>query len=244
MTTSDVPAAALADGGHACCFYDSDDEQRRSLTGFLREGLASGRKVMCIADGASTRRILAEYADEPLGRAAIARGQLAILQGDEAYVAGGFFDPERMLTNWEEETARAVADGYPGLRVTGDVTWYARDLPGVERLVEYEQELDATLEGTTAAALCLYDRRRLDDDLLREAADVHGANGHPPVPPETFRALPCWASSTPPAPRCSPTPSAPRWPTAPGSCRSTSRDFGSSTPQGRRPSSVPASRTG
>lgn len=191
MLSDGVPASALTDGGHACCYYDSDEEQRAFLAQFIREGLASGRKVVCVADGGSTRRILRRQLRDPQGAAAAERGQLVVRGSEAAYVAGGFFDPDRMLAWWPEAASRALEEGYPGLRVTGDVTWLARGLPGVEHLTEYERALDDTLAGTAASALCQYDRRRLGDDLLAEASVCHRDLAGPSctMSPEAFRVL-------------------------------------------------------
>jgi len=40
------------------------------------------------------------------------------------------------------ETEKAVAQGYPALRMTGEMTWVLRGLPGSERLLEYEAKLN------------------------------------------------------------------------------------------------------
>lgn len=191
MTDAIAPAGTLRDGEHACCFFDNDEQQETLLGAFIEAGLRTGRKVICIADAASTRRIVGACAARPAGQAAVDRGQLEIASSDEMYIAGGFFDPDRLPRRWQHETARALEEGYPGLRVTGDVTWYTRELPGVERLVEYERALSGILAGTAAAALCQYDRRRLDDGLLAEALGSHGTvtGSRHPVADETFRAL-------------------------------------------------------
>lgn len=191
MATSGMPGNALTDGGHACCFYDTDEEHREYLVAFVRDAVAAGHKVVCVADAGSTRRILADHTRGGAGKAAVERGQLVVVGSEDAYLAGGFFDPDRMLDWWPQQMERAVADGYPGLRVTGDVTWYTRALPGAERLMEYEQAVGGVLADTAASALCQYDRRRLDDGILAEAVTHHrgGVMAEQPIQPQRFRVL-------------------------------------------------------
>lgn len=191
MTHGIVPAGSLNDGEHACCFYDSDEQQHELLADFIHTGIASGHRVVCVGDAASTRRILEECVTEPRAQAAIAGGQLEVTGSEQMYIAGGYFDPDRLPGRWQQETDRALDAGFAGVRVTGDVTWYTRELPGVGRLMEYEHALSEILAEMPASALCQYDRRRLDDDLLAEAEAAHGTltGVRHPVAADTFRVL-------------------------------------------------------
>jgi hypothetical protein len=47
-----------------------------------------------------------------------------------------------MIALLESETEQALADGYAALRVTGEMGWALRGLPGSERLIEYEAKLN------------------------------------------------------------------------------------------------------
>ena len=191
MTDTRGPVRTLSDGEHVCCFYDNDAQQHELLADFVDGGLAAGHKVVCVADAASTRRALDRHLAEPRVRAAMDGGQLEVAGSEQIYIAGGYFDPNRLPGRWQHETQRALDAGFPGVRVTGDVTWYTRELPGVDRLVEYERALSGVLAGMPASALCQYDRRRLDDRLLAEATATHSTviGARHPMPTGTFRVL-------------------------------------------------------
>ena len=191
MTDTTGPAGMLSDGEHACCFYDSDAQQHELLADFVDAGLATGHKVVCVTDAASTRDIIDRHLAEPRVQAAMAGGQLEVAGSEQMYIAGGYFDPDQMPGRWHQATQRALDAGFPGVRVTGDVTWYARELPGVDRLMEYERALSGILAGMPASALCQYDRRRLDDQLLAETTATHSAvlGARHPMPTGTFRVL-------------------------------------------------------
>jgi hypothetical protein len=154
----------LVPGAHVCWLYETDAEHERFVTRFLRQGLELGQKVICITDACSAQTILAylEQAEcEP--RPYLDSGQLAILERTDTYLRGGSFDPERMIALLRESTDQALAEGYPALRVTGEMSWAFRRLPGTDHLVEYESRLEEFLPGSKTLAVCQYDRRRYEE---------------------------------------------------------------------------------
>ncbi|MFQ6079806.1 MAG: MEDS domain-containing protein, partial [Thermodesulfobacteriota bacterium] len=103
----------------------------------------------------------------------LASGQLVILTRDDAYMREGVFDPDGMIALLRGETERALAEGYPALRVTGEMTWALRGLPGSERLIEYEARLNEFFPGSKCLAICQYDRRRFDPAVLLDVLRTH-----------------------------------------------------------------------
>jgi PAS domain S-box-containing protein len=161
-------------GDHLCCLYETEEEHRAVLTTFLRQGLERGEKVLYIVDAHTAEAILGYLRDEGVDvEACLERGQFAILSRDEAYMREGVFDPEQMIALLRAETERALAEGYPALRVTGEMTWALRGLPGSERLIEYEAKLNEFFPGSQCLAICQYDRRRFDAALLLDVLRTH-----------------------------------------------------------------------
>jgi hypothetical protein len=58
-----------------------------------------------------------------------------------------------------------LVEGYPALRVTGEMTWALRGMPGFERLVEYEAKPNESIPGNKCLAICQYDRRCLAPEM-------------------------------------------------------------------------------
>ncbi|MDH7486378.1 MAG: GAF domain-containing protein [Anaerolineae bacterium] len=167
-------AMDLRPGNHICCLFQTEEEHRAVLTPFLRHGLERGEKVLYIVDAHTAEVILGYLRDEGVDvEACLERGQFAILTRDDAYMQEGMFDPERMIALLRAETERALAEGYPALRVTGEMTWALRGLPGSERLIEYEARLNEFFPGSRCLALCQYDRRRFDAALLLDVLRTH-----------------------------------------------------------------------
>ena len=161
-------------GDHLCCIYETEEEHRAVLTPFLRQGLERGEKVLYIVDAHTAETILGYLRDEGVDvEACLESGQFAILTRDDAYMQEGIFDPQRMIALLRAETERALAEGYPALRVTGEMTWTLRGLPGSERLIEYEARLNEFFPGSQCLAICQYDRRRFDAPLLLDVLRTH-----------------------------------------------------------------------
>ncbi len=144
------------------------------LTPFLRQGLERGEKVIYIVDAHTAKTVLGYLQDDGLDvEPYLASGQLSILAVDDAYMREGVFDPDGMITLLQTETERALAEGYLALRVTGEMSWALRGLPGSERLIKYEAKLNEFFPGSNCLAICQYDRRRFDPAVLLDVLHTH-----------------------------------------------------------------------
>ena len=167
-------AVDLAPGDHLCCIYETEEEHRAVLTPFLRQGLERGEKVVYIVDARTAETVLGYLRDDGLApEPYLERGQLTILTRDDAYMREGVFDPDGMIALLRTETEQALAEGYSALRITGEMTWALRGLPGSERLIEYEARLNEFFPGSRCLAICQYDRRRFDSEVLLDVLRTH-----------------------------------------------------------------------
>jgi anti-anti-sigma regulatory factor len=85
-----------------------------------------------------------------------------------------------MLATWTEELSRALAEGYPALSLTGEMSWALCDEHGVESLAKYEERLGEVMNADGSIAfLCQYDHGRFQAGTLAEAAAVHDVDVSP-----------------------------------------------------------------
>ncbi|HEX9780198.1 MAG TPA: MEDS domain-containing protein [bacterium] len=166
--------AELKLGEHVCCLYESEDEHRRVLSAFLTQGLCQRGRFVYVTDGHPPETILkyltgAGQDPEP----DLASGQLRFLRKEDAYLRLGLFDPDKMIRMLGDETARAVADGYAGLWVTGEMTWALSGAPGSARLIEYEARLNRFFPGSRCVGVCQYDRGRFPASTLLNVLRTH-----------------------------------------------------------------------
>jgi DNA-binding CsgD family transcriptional regulator len=164
----------LRPGDHACCFYETAEKQREVLTPFLRQGLERGSKVVYILDDSTAAAILAYLRRDGLDvEPYLARGQMVFLTIAETYMQAGVFDPETMIALLQAQTDQALAEGYPAVRITGEMGWTLRGLPGSERLIEYEAKLNEFCPGSKCNCLCQYDWRDFGPQLVMDVLSTH-----------------------------------------------------------------------
>lgn len=166
--------ADLGPGDHACLIYLDDDDRMAALSAYLGQGLAAGERVLWIVDAPAVHEIRSYFRDAGVAIGdAERRGQLVFLTSDETYLREGTFDPHRMVDLLQQETQRALDDGFTGLRVTGEMTGARSGPLGSECLTEFEALLNAFFPGTACTGLCQYDARRFPPAALRDVRRTH-----------------------------------------------------------------------
>jgi hypothetical protein len=162
----------LSPGDHLCAMYLGREERDNIVLPYLRAGLRAGDKCFCIIDSSPLDDLLAGIGDEREVEAYVASRQLEVRTADEAYLHTLPFTTEAMLEYWENSVGAAVKSGSYGFaRVTGEMPWEMRTLPGRTEFFRYEGELNRFAPRYPQAILCLYDLDRFGGgflvDLLR-----------------------------------------------------------------------------
>lgn len=161
-------------GEHLCCIYGSKREQLSIVIPFITSGLEKGEKCFYIVDENTVEDIKSAF--KKLKKDIlkyIESGQFTFLTSEDAYIKGGYFDPDRMIELLRECEGQAMDEGYPSLRVTGEMTWVFSNLPGVDRLMEYEAKLNYFFPGSSVSAICQYNERRFDAAVLLDVLRTH-----------------------------------------------------------------------
>jgi len=165
----------LGPSDHVCWAYSSDAERGALSRQFLADGVAAGAKVLLIGPGSDD-----QLADEVAGLAGVesllATGQLEFVSLSTRYDSAWLVDPTAQAQAYAAATAAAIADGFTGLRVAADATVLALDPDRRAAFARYEHEMDRLMAaGLRFSAMCLYDRRRLDEVAIAEVSCVHPA---------------------------------------------------------------------
>jgi PAS domain S-box-containing protein len=164
----------LAVGDHLCCMYETEEEHRAILTPFIREGLKQKDKVIYIVDVRTAETVFGYLDREGFDTAGyISTGQLVVADSRDTYVREDRFDPDSMLELLHRETEKALNEGFRALRVTGEMSWALRGLPGSERLMEYEGKLNQFFPNNSAIGLCQYDMRSFEPEVLLDVLATH-----------------------------------------------------------------------
>src|SRR5690349_7865070 len=116
-----LPGLSIQPGDHICAFHRGASARQDILTGYLRVGLSSGDKCICVLDRTDPEVLAAALGDAPAGTSQPHDGALEIYRSQEAYLAGGAFSVEAMLAFWEEKVGPAIAGGYRLARAAGEM---------------------------------------------------------------------------------------------------------------------------
>ena len=158
-------------GTHMCLIYDDDNERRKLIAKYLDAGLREGEKLSYFADtmpAAEVRDWLAEMGVE------IPQGcQLTVASAEKTYCPNGEFVPDEMMDGLRALYQGSLDEGFAGARVSGEMSWALRGIPGSERLIEYENLLNVVFETHPIIGLCQYDARRFNGATIFDVLKVH-----------------------------------------------------------------------
>jgi len=161
---SDVPW-----GTHFCQFYQTKEDLIDILVPYFKAGLENNEFCMWI-----TSEPLSEKEAKKAMREALPdfdrylkRGQIEIIPHEEWYLEKGSFNIQRVLSGWIDKLDQALAQGYDGLRLTGNTFWLEeRDW---RNFTEYEEKVNNVIGKYKMMAICSYS---LDKCGASEVIDV------------------------------------------------------------------------
>ena len=174
-------------GEHACCRFAQAGDRERVAAAFASDGLRRGDKVVYVSDRDDVAPLVRRLKrlDASLA-SAMAAGQLDVLRASDVYIPDGRFDLLRTLDFIRYYHDQALAEGYAGLSITGEIPAALREVPGGEQLTRYEARLEryrrqrGRADSARDSILCQYDHGRFGPRVLSDVARAHQVD----VPPE------------------------------------------------------------
>jgi PAS domain S-box-containing protein len=164
----------LKQGDHVCLIYENTAEQLAAAVPFIKDGLARGERCVYIANDRTVEEVVQALAAAGVDVAEECRkGALRLLTKEDAYFQSGEFAPQAMIDFVRQAESEALAEGFSGLRLAGEMTWALGPEPGCERLIEYEALLNRLLVNKRAVILCQYHRSRFDAPCIHDVLRTH-----------------------------------------------------------------------
>ena len=143
-------------GAHLCVFYETKQDLLDTNVAYFRAGLT--HREFCVW-------VISDPIEEIDARAALAQrmpdferqladGRIEIVAGRDWYLQDGKVDPRRLIDGWHHKLRAALANGFEGMRVSGNAFWL--DTDHWQHFLDYERELERAFAGQNIIALCTY----------------------------------------------------------------------------------------
>jgi DNA-binding CsgD family transcriptional regulator len=147
---------ALPWGAHICLFYETAEDLLEVNAAYFAAGLDDGEFCIWAVSGpadmadaeAALRGAVPDFAKRRRA------GQIELVPGYEWYLKGDEFSVQRITGGWHEKLDAALANGFSGMRVSGNAFWIESNQ--WHEFCEYEKELDHSMAGRCMLVLCTY----------------------------------------------------------------------------------------
>jgi two-component system, sensor histidine kinase PdtaS len=170
-----VSFATLEPGEHICSIYKNTDEQISTLVSFFKAGFALNQKGVYVAsDEIIKNKLLEEFIQRGVDiYNLIEKGQFEILHSKEIYYNKDIFNPEELYHLPKTVEKKALEQGFACTRAVGEMDWLLRNVPGSERSIEYEANLNKYYSESQVICMCQYDETKFKNELLVEIIHTH-----------------------------------------------------------------------
>ena len=190
-----LAGSQLGDVRHVCAFFNSDDEEYRTLLPFIKDGFESGDRAIHVVNPEQRHNHLQRLAAAGIDAAAAQHsGQFELRTNTETYLRDGHFDQDRMLQVFEQLASGNAMGGFPLSRIVCHMEWAAEGRSHVDDLVEFESRVNDVWRRHDDAVICTYDLAKIGGGTVIDIMRTHpmiiigGILQHNPffVPPEEF----------------------------------------------------------
>jgi hypothetical protein len=152
---SGIPAVGdIAWGTHFCQFYREQADLTETLVPYFEAGLRNNESCLWV----TSEKLEADVAEDlmvdalPEFKSYLSSGQMEILSIRDWYEPGHVFSADAVLQGWIDKESASRAQGFSGLRLTGDTFWVERS--GWNDFMEYENKVNHAFRRYNLVALC------------------------------------------------------------------------------------------
>ncbi len=168
-----IPGLGAAPYGlHMCHFYPTRQELIDGLVPYFEAGIDhSERCIWVTSNPLPAQDALIEISKSGKLMRALTSGQLRVFGAVDWYGEPQAFDAERVIQSWFDEEKSALADGFQGLRVTGNKSFMPQ--ASWDQLIEYENKLHDRIKDHRIIACCSYLREQCGPVEVLEVVRCH-----------------------------------------------------------------------
>ncbi len=161
-------------GTHMCLIFQDETERRQIMSKFVAKGLADGERVAYFADVMTKEEVIDWLREADIDvPEEMAQSNLVVQDTFTAYCPEGRFVTGEMLDRLKAYFSESIAAGYSLARVSGEMSWALKGIPGSERVMEYEAWVNVVFKTHPITAICQYDANKFSGSLIMDALMVH-----------------------------------------------------------------------
>jgi hypothetical protein len=166
---------AVPYGLHVCHFYPSREELLAGLIPYFQAGIKNSEKCIWVAsEPLPAAGVSAEISKHGDLQDALTSGQLLIYDALDWYGDPANMNADALIARWQQKEDQALAEGFQGLRVTGNTSFITRENWGA--LMDYEKKFHESVQGRRIVVCCSYHRATAEPvDMLEVARNHHAA---------------------------------------------------------------------
>jgi hypothetical protein len=160
-------------GMHGCHFYSNRQQLIEALVPYILAGLRANERCLIIASPPLPARDLVRelrQGGESVEHALHA-GALRVIDFDRWYLSAAGLNSEDLVQLWLQEEAQALAEGYSGLRVSGNISFLKPEQ--WPAFMAYEKSVSANFANRQIVALCSYVLEDCSGDRKAQVLSAH-----------------------------------------------------------------------
>ena len=166
-------AQALKAHDHACLIYDAPRVRLAGTVACATEAVRLHERFLYLSNDQMRRQTIAALRSAGIGPERLEAGQTVFLTERAPFCEDGLFTARAMTSYMGREIDRALADGFTGLRMTGEMTWILGNELETMRVLECESRLNESLACAPAMVLCQWDRTAFEPMIMLEVLRTH-----------------------------------------------------------------------
>jgi hypothetical protein len=160
-------------GFHICHVYNNEKDRRHVMSKFIKSGLIDDDKVFYFTDQMSKDDVFTWLKEDGINFDDIDDDKLNVLESYKTYCPHGNFDPDYMVGNLKQLYKTHEDCGQKLIKVCGEASWALNDVPGSDRLIEYEALVNNVVDNCQLSAMCEYDANKFDGNTILDCLKVH-----------------------------------------------------------------------
>lgn len=159
---------------HVCAFFNNAEEEYRVLLPFIKDGFRCGHKAILVINPDQRQDHVERLAAAGIDAAtAEQNGQLELLINSDVYLPDGRFDPDRMISVFEQLASGNSGSEYPMSRICCRMDWTVKDRSHVDEVIEFESRVNDVWRRHEDAVICTYHLGQFRGDEVIDIMRTH-----------------------------------------------------------------------